>query len=105
MNFIIWFVEFSKKLSKYYELNENAKINIVNYDVEDMLSKLLKQELDIVITKKISSYENENIEFIKIGTMQDILVVSKDSELLNKKKSIRTISLSILSLLQKNMDA
>ena len=24
---------FSKKLSKYYELNENAKINIVNYDV------------------------------------------------------------------------
>ena len=56
---------FSKKLSKYYELNENAKINIVNYDVEDMLFKLLKQELDIVITKKISSYENENIEFIK----------------------------------------
>jgi len=82
---------FSKKLSKYYELNENAKINIVNYDVEDMLSKLLKQELDIVITKKISSYENENIEFIKIGTLQDILVVSKDSELLNKKISIEEL--------------
>lgn len=76
---------FSKILSKYYESNEIVKINIKNNDYNEMLSKLEKQELDIVISKKVNDYKNEKIEFIKLGTMQDILVVKPNSELLNYK--------------------
>lgn len=76
---------FSKELSKYYETNESVKINITNNNSDEMLSKLEKQELDIVITKKVNDYKNEKIEFIKLGTMQDILVVNSNSELLNNK--------------------
>ncbi len=75
---------FSKELSKYYEANESVKINITNNNSDEMLSKLEKQELDIVITKKVNNYKNEKIEFIKLGTMKDILVVNSNSELLNK---------------------
>lgn len=75
---------FSKELSKYYEINENVKVNITNNNSHEMLLKLEKQELDIVITKKINDYKNEKIEFIKLGTMQDILVVKPNSELLKK---------------------
>lgn len=75
---------FSKELSKYYEINENVKVNITNNNSHEMLLKLEKKELDIVITKKINDYKNEKIEFIKLGTMQDVLVVKTNSELLNK---------------------
>lgn len=75
---------FSKELSKYYEINENVKVNITNNNSHEMLLKLEKQELDIVIAKKINDYKNEKIEFIKLGTMQDVLVVKTNSELLNK---------------------
>ena len=75
---------FSKELSKYYEINENVKVNITNNNSHEMLLKLEKQELDIVITKKINDYKNEKIEFIKLGTIQDILVVKPNSELLKK---------------------
>lgn len=76
---------FSKPLSKYYETNESVKINITNNNLEEMLSKLEKQELDIVISKKVNSYENKKIEFIKLGKMQDILVVNNTSDFLNKE--------------------
>ncbi|MBQ6992057.1 MAG: LysR family transcriptional regulator [Clostridia bacterium] len=76
---------FSKPLSKYYETNESVKINITNNNSEEMLSKLEKQELDIVISKKVNSYTNKKIEFIKLGKMQDILVVNNTSDLLNKE--------------------
>lgn len=76
---------FSKVLYKYYEINETAKLNITNNNYDEMLAKLEKQELDIVIAKKVNDYQNEKIEFIKLGTMQDILVVNSNSELLNNK--------------------
>lgn len=75
---------FSKKISNYYKVNENVKINIINEELEEMLTKLEKQKLDIILTKKVPNYENSKIEFVKLGELHDILFTSKDSEIKDK---------------------
>ena len=82
---------FSKNLGKYYELYPDVKICTVNEDIDEMLLKLEKQELDIVISKKVIDFENEQIKFIKKGEIHDILVVNPFSDLLNKKVSIEDL--------------
>jgi len=79
---------FASKLSQFYENNQEVKINVINNDIDEMINKLSKQELDIVISKKITQ-ELDNIEFIKLGTLHDILVT-------NDKFAKQTISLEEL---------
>ena len=54
---------------------EKTNINIMNYNTDEMLSMLERQELDIAISKKNPDYYNGKIEFIKLGELHDILVV------------------------------
>ncbi len=75
---------FNKKISNYYKVNNNVKINIINEGLIEMLTKLEKQELDIILTKKDPNYENSKIEFLKLGELHDILFTSKDSEIKDK---------------------
>lgn len=92
----------SKKLSKYYKENENVKINIDTSDLKELLIKLEKQELDLVITKKVDNFKNENIKFIKLGVLQDILVVNKKSELIGKEIDLETLKEKIFYMPGKN---
>lgn len=92
---------FSVKLAKFYETNENVKINIVNNDIEEMLSKLSKQNLDIVISKKSFSKLPNNIEFIKLGTMQDILICNESSEFIDKQMSLTNLQKQIIYMPRK----
>jgi len=92
---------FSKKLSKFYQENENIKINIINNDIEEMMKKLEKQELDLVITKKIENYSYEKIEYIKLGTLQDILITNNGSELINTKINFEILKEIILYMPRK----
>lgn len=82
---------FGKQISKYYAENKNIKINVINDDLENMLSKLEKQELDIVITKRMLDYENKKIEFISLGKLQDVLVVNPASKLIGKVLNLETL--------------
>lgn len=92
----------SKKLSKYYKENENVKINIDTSDLKELLMKLEKQELDLVITKKVDDFKNENIKFIKLGILQDILVVNKKSDLIGKKIDLKMLKEKVFYMPGKN---
>lgn len=74
----------SKNISQYYNINSNVKINIINNDITEMLEKLKKKEIDIVISKKYNDYDMDKLEFIGIGKLHDILVVNRASNLLKK---------------------
>ena len=90
---------FSKILTKFSNINENITINISDTDLinmlapdlSDMISKLENEKLDIIISKKTDNYNNNKIEFINIGEIQDILVVNNNSKLLGKKIRIEDI--------------
>ena len=77
---------FSKILTKFSNINENITINISDTDLinmlapdlSDMIAKLENEKLDIIISKKTDNYNHNKIEFIKVGEIQDILVVNND---------------------------
>ena len=90
---------FSKILTKFSNINENITINISDTDLinmlapdlSDMIAKLENEELDIIISKKTDNYNHNKIEFIKVGEIQDILVVNNDSKLLGKQIGIEDL--------------
>lgn len=90
---------FSKILTKFSNINENITINISDTDLinmlapdlSDMIAKLENEKLDIIISKKTDNYNHNKIEFIKVGEIQDILVVNNDSKLLGKQIGIEDI--------------
>lgn len=77
---------FSTCIGEYYKKHEKSKVNVINENVDIMLSKLANQELDIVLSKKTNEnmYDNKKIKFISLGKLHDIFVVNTHSPLLNK---------------------
>jgi len=91
----------SRKISQYYNNNSNVKINIINDDIVNMLLKLKKQEIDMVISKKFIDYDMEKLEFIEIGKLHDILIVNNASSLLRKIISIDELKEQIVYMPRK----
>lgn len=91
----------SKKISEYYNINSNVKINIVNDDTTQMLAKLEKKEIDIVISKKYNDYDMDKLEFIEIGNLHDILVVNGLSDLLKRIINIDELKEQIIYMPRK----
>ena len=77
---------FSKSIAKYYQENESVKINIINKDIREMIYDLEKQELDIVLSKKINEkhYDKNKITYIPLGYLHDILIASNNTKYKNK---------------------
>lgn len=92
---------FSKKISKFYQENESIKINTINNDIEEMIAKLENQELDLVISKKIENYLDKKIEYIKLGTLHDILITNNESKLANTKITIDVLKENVLYMPRK----
>lgn len=77
---------FSTCISDFYKQHEKSTVNVINENIDIMISKLENQELDLVLSKKISEdqYDNKKIKFISLGFLHDIFVVNNNSKLLNK---------------------
>ena len=79
---------FNKIIAKFCAENENINVNIhdtnlINMlapELNDMISKLENEKLDLVISKKTDSYNKNKLEFIKLGELQDILVANISSK-------------------------
>lgn len=77
---------FSTCIGDYYKIHEKSKVNVINENVDIMISKLENQELDIVLSKKVDEqlYNKKKIKFISLGFLNDIFVVNNSSQLLKK---------------------
>lgn len=74
---------------KFYENNKNTIVNIDKLTATNIFSMLEKKKIDIALSKKYTDeiYNSKEIEFIKIGELQDVFVVNSNSQYLNKKLS------------------
>lgn len=45
---------------------------------------LKNKELDIVFSKKVNKFKDENVKYLPLGFLNDIFIASKDSRLANK---------------------
>lgn len=96
---------FSKCISDFYKVNQKSKINIFNFENDEMILKLKNKELDIVFSKKIKKQvENKDIKFIELGRWNDILIVGNNSKLANKKLKIEDIKKETLYMPKKSSE-
>ena len=74
---------------KFYENNKNTIVNIDKLTATNIFSMLEKKKIDIALSKKYTDeiYNSKEIEFIKIGELQDVFIVNSNSQYLNKKLS------------------
>ena len=74
---------------QFYENNKNTIVNIDKLTATNIFSMLEKKKIDIALSKKYTDeiYNSKEIEFIKIGELQDVFVVNSNSQYLNKKLS------------------
>lgn len=61
-----------------------VNLNFSNFETDEMLKSLSDKELDIVFSKKVNNLNYSNLKFIKLGYLNDIFIVNKDSDLSNK---------------------
>lgn len=80
---------YDNAILKFYENNKNAIVNIDKLTATNIFSMLEKKKIDIALSKKYTDeiYNSKEIEFIKIGELQDVFVVNSNSQYLNKKLS------------------
>lgn len=108
INFGTYSTMVSKMLSgcivQYYEKHKNSRINIVNDKIENMFLKLKNAEIDIILTKKIEDnlYDIQKIKYVKLGYLQDVLIVNNNSELINKVNNINDLKDEIIYLPRNN---
>lgn len=82
---------FGKCINEYYLNYQNVNLNLKNFDTDIMLNMLKNQELDIVFSKKVDYIDN-NLKYIKLGFLNDIFIVGKNSkfnEKILKKDDLR----------------
>lgn len=94
---------FGKCITEYYKNDNKTKINTFNFRNSEMLEMLKNKELDIIFSKKVESFNNDKeITFIKLGVWNDVLVVNKNSKLLNKKIKIDELKKETLYMPRKS---
>ena len=56
-----------------------------------MLEMLKNKELDIVFSKKVEEFENQNIKYISLGQLNDIFITNQKSNLAKKIVTIKEL--------------
>ncbi len=94
---------YDKAILQFYESNKNSIINIHKLSAVEMFSKLEKQKIDIVFSKKYSDeiYNSKEIKFVKIGELHDVFIVNANSKYLNKKFSKQDLRNTTIYTLKK----
>ncbi len=75
---------FGDCLNQFYLEYPKVNLNFRSLATDEMLQMLTNKNLDIVFSKKLINKQDPNINFIKLGYLNDIFIVNKDSDLANK---------------------
>mgnify|MGYP003172046104 FL=1 len=75
---------FGDCISKFYLEYPNINLNLKCAETIEMLKMLENGELDIVFSKKVNDFKVKNIEYLKLGFLNDIFICNKNSNFANK---------------------
>ena len=87
---------FGKCINEFYIKYPNCKLNLICEETAEMFKKLKNKEIDIVFSKKNNDVDLKNIEYINLGYLHDVIIVSKDSKFANKELTIEDIENNII---------
>lgn len=88
----------SECINKYYQKNKEININIINNNLEALISMLDKSEIDILLCKKINEdlYDEKKIKYMKLGYLEEVLIANKNSNLKEKAIDIKDLKDKII---------
>lgn len=89
---------FGQCLNQFSLEYPKINLNIEDLDTDEMLNMLSNKFLNIVLSKKIDNIEYDNIQYIKLGYLNDIFIISKKSSLAKKTLTIENLNNNILYL-------
>ncbi len=96
---------FGKCISRFYMENPLSKIVTFNHENEDMLKELQNGDLDIIFSKRIKrNLIYDNINFIKLGTWNDILIANPKSKYKDKKVKVSDLTQEIICMPKKTSE-
>lgn len=87
---------FGKCINEFYIKYPNCKLNLICEETAEMFKKLKNKEIDIVFSKKNNDVDLKDIEYINLGYLHDVIIVSKDSKFANKELTIKDIENNII---------
>ncbi len=91
-----------KNLAQYCKKYSNVKVNIDRSDLPDLFLKLENQKIDIIVSKKDENYTNDNIEFIKLTDLHDILIVNSEYNKFKKTITLEDLKDKIIYMPRKS---
>ncbi len=97
---------FSTKLSKFYTIHNDIQINLIQSLTRDeMLSKLEKKDLDIVIMKKVSNFNKDILEFTELNKLHHIFIADKNNNMKNELLTLEKLKNCELFFMPNKMTA
>ena len=87
---------FGKCINEFYIKYPNCKLNLICEETAEMFKKLKNKEIDIVFSKKNNDVDFKDVEYINLGYLHDVIIVSKDSKFANKELTIEDIENNII---------
>lgn len=79
---------FGKCINKFYLEHSNVNLNFISAETNEMLEMLSNNELDIIFSKKVDNLNYSNVNFLKLGYLNDTFIANKKSNLSKKLLSI-----------------
>lgn len=87
---------FGKCINKFYLEHSNVNLNFINEETDEMLEMLSNNELDVIFSKKVDNLNYSNINFLKLGYLNDVFISNKKSNLSKKLLSIEDLKNQII---------
>ncbi len=87
---------FGNAINEYCLKYPNVNLNLVCEETKEMIKKLKNGELDIVFAKKELQQEENEIQYIKMGYLHDVIIASKNSEFATNTLTLENIEKQII---------
>ncbi len=75
---------FGQAINEYTLKYPNVNLNLICEEIEELLKKLKKKEIDIVFAKKYDAEVPDGLIFIKLGQLHEVFIVNKQSKIANQ---------------------
>lgn len=75
---------FGQAMNQYTLKYPDVNLNLICEEIEELLKKLKKKEIDIVFAKKYNTEVPTGLKFIKLGYLHEVFIVNKQSKMVNQ---------------------
>ncbi len=82
---------FGQAINQYTLKYPDVNLNLICEDINSLLKKLKNKEINIVFAKKYNNEVPNGLEFIKLGSMHEVFIANKQSNIVNQTLTLDSL--------------